>query len=153
MADPQSSSSSFTAKPDVESQKARSNASHMWLVLHPHGVTDAVLNHQYPGDGTPESPYVVDFLPKDASNAMQYPQYKKWTITLLQAFATLAVAFVSTAYSGGISDVLMYFHVSTIVSILGVSLFVLGFAIGPLLWAPLSGMYLEKRGTIKGVKA
>ncbi|KAH6636532.1 major facilitator superfamily domain-containing protein [Chaetomium tenue] len=146
MADPESSSSSFTAKepvltsnsPDVESQQGRNNPSHWFLVCHPDGVTDAVLNHAYPGHGTPESPYVVDFLIQDGSNPMQYSRTKKWTITLLQALATLAVAFVSTAYSGGVYEIIRYFHVSTIVAILGVSLFVLGFAIGPLLWAPLS---------------
>jgi hypothetical protein len=149
MADPESSSSSsFTAKepvltsssPDVESQQGRNNPSHWFLVRHPDGVTDAVLNHAYPGQGTPESPYVVDFLPQDGSNPMLYSRTKKWAITMLQALATLAVAFVSTAYSGGVSEIIRYFHVSTIVAILGVSLFVLGFAIGPLLWAPLSGM-------------
>ncbi|KAK4157940.1 putative transporter mfs2 [Chaetomidium leptoderma] len=145
MANPHSSASSFTAKepvilsgPDVESQEARNSPSHFFLLLHPDGVNDAVLNHHYPGEGTPESPYVVDFLPQDGSNPMQYSRTKKWTITMLQALATLAVAFVSTAYSGGISDIIRYFHVSTIVAILGVSLFVLGFAVGPLLWAPLS---------------
>jgi hypothetical protein len=152
MADPQSSVSSFTGKepaifssPDVESQQGRNNPSHWFLVLHPHGVTDAVLNHSYPGQGTPESPYVVDFLPQDGSNPMQYSRTKKWTITMLQALATLAVAFVSTAYSGGISEIIKYFHVSTIVAILGISLFVLGFAVGPLLWAPLSGMWSSRR--------
>jgi hypothetical protein len=152
MADPQSSVSSFTGKepaifssPDVESQQGRNNPSHWFLVLHPHGVTDAVLSHSYPGQGTPESPYVVDFLPQDGSNPMQYSRTKKWTITMLQALATLAVAFVSTAYSGGISEIIKYFHVSTIVAILGISLFVLGFAVGPLLWAPLSGMWSSRR--------
>jgi hypothetical protein len=144
MANPQSSSSSLTARPDVESQQpSNNNVSHWFLVTNPAGVTDAVLNHQYAGHGTPESPYVVDFLPQDASNPMQYPASKKWTITMLQALATLAVAFVSTAYSGGISEIIRYFHVTTTVAILGVSLFVLGFAIGPLLWAPLSGMFLS----------
>ncbi|KAH6849744.1 major facilitator superfamily domain-containing protein [Chaetomium sp. MPI-CAGE-AT-0009] len=145
MTDPQSSSSSFTVKepvlssgPDVESQQGRNNPSHWFLVRHQDGVTDAVLNYSYPGQGTPESPYVVDFLPQDGSNPMQYSRTKKWIITMLQALATLAVAFVSTAYSGGVYEIIRYFHVSTIVAILGVSLFVLGFAIGPLLWAPLS---------------
>ncbi len=148
MSEPEASSSSFVTKepvitsggPDVESQQGSSNPSHWFLILHPHGVTDAVLHYRYPGQGTPESPYVVDFLPQDGSNPQQYSNPKKWTITLLQAVATLAVAFVSTAYSGGIAEIIRYFHVSTIVAILGVSLFVFGFAVGPLLWAPLSGM-------------
>ncbi|KAL2188677.1 MFS general substrate transporter [Thermothelomyces heterothallicus CBS 203.75] len=144
MAQPQSSSSSITVKeavnsgPDVEAQQGRNNPPHWFLVLRPDGVTDAVLNYRYPGEGTAESPYVVDFLPQDASNPTQFSRGKKWAITLLQAVATLAVTFVSTAYTGGISEVIRYFRVANIVAILGVSLFVLGFAVGPLLWAPLS---------------
>lgn len=131
-----------SAAADVESQQhGHNNPPHWFLVLHPSGVTDAVLHYRYPGEGTPAAPYVVDFLPHDASNPLQYSTGKKWLITLLQALATLAVAFVSTAYSGGVAEIIRYFHVSTIVAILGISLFVLGFAIGPLLWAPLSGMF------------
>ncbi len=137
-----------SAAADVESQQqGHNNPPHWFLVLHPSGVTDAVLHYNYPGEGTPDSPYVVDFLPQDSSNPLQYSTSKKWLITLLQALATLAVAFVSTAYSGGIVEIIKYFHVSTIVAILGISLFVLGFAIGPLLWAPLSGMSLYSEVT------
>lgn len=38
-------------------------------------------------------------------------------------------------------EVVYGFHTSTEVATLGVSLYVLGFAVGPLLWAPLSEMY------------
>ena len=55
--------------------------------------------------------------------------------------ATLAVAFVSSAYSGAVDQILTTFHVGDEVATLGISLFVLGFAIGPLLWAPLSELY------------
>lgn len=37
-----------------------------------------------------------------------------------------------------------HFHVSTEVGILGISLYVLGFATGPILWAPLSELYGRK---------
>ena len=60
---------------------------------------------------------------------------------MIAAVATLAVAFVSSAYTGGIEQIIEQFHVSEEVVTLGVSLFVLGFAIGPLLWAPLSELY------------
>ena len=42
---------------------------------------------------------------------------------------------------GGLREFLFEFQVSTTIITLGVSLFVLGFAIGPLLWAPLSELY------------
>lgn len=122
----------------MESQVSRTKATHFSLLLDQAGLDDAVLNHKYAGEGTTESPYLVEFLPNDPRNPITFSQTKKWTITVLQAIATLAVAFVSTAYSGGLSEILKDFRVSTQVSILGVSLFVLGFAIGPLFWAPLS---------------
>ncbi|KAK3109417.1 hypothetical protein LTR53_017355 [Teratosphaeriaceae sp. CCFEE 6253] len=57
------------------------------------------------------------------------------------AIATLAVAFVSSAYSGGAEEVIMEFGCSQELFTLGISFFVLGFAIGPLLWAPLSELF------------
>lgn len=126
---------------DLESQKENTHVSHFKLVFDPAGVDSRVLNHTYRGEGTADSPYIVDFLPDDARNPLRYPKWKKWTIAMLQAIATLAVTFVSTGYSGGIGEILAYFRISQEVAILGISLFVLGFAIGPLLWAPLSGKF------------
>lgn len=123
----------------MESQKAQNRVPHLRLVFNPAGVSPDVLQHHYPGAGTEESPFVVDFLPEDAHNPFTFPRWKKWSITVLQAVATLAVAFVSTAYAGGMSEVVELFGVSSEIAILGISLFVCGFAIGPLLWAPLSG--------------
>ncbi|KAM0342228.1 hypothetical protein ACHAPU_009633 [Fusarium lateritium] len=139
---PASSASSTTANgTDLESQNTKATASHFSLILDQAGVTDAVLNYKYAGNGTSDSPYLVEFLPKDPRNALNFSQSKKWFITILQAIATLAVAFASTAYSGGLTSILMEFRVSTEVVILGISMFVLGFAIGPLFWAPLSELY------------
>lgn len=150
-----SASSSITANEnparsdiDAEAQQPRKGVSHVSLVLDQAGVTPEVLNYPYLGEGTPQKPYIVDFLPQDTRNPLQFPQWKKWTITILQAIATLAVALVSTAYSGGIFDVIIEFRVSTELAILGLSVFVLGFAIGPLLWAPLSGMIAPEKGKV-----
>lgn len=113
-----------------------------WRVVASHSlVTSAVLNHRYDGAGTEQDPYVVDFIPDDPRNPMAFSLLKKWTITLLVAFATLAVSFVSSAYTGGVEQIIRQFGASQEVVTLGVSLFVLGFAIGPLLWAPLSELY------------
>ena len=142
MSRPASETSSVTAtEADIESQSSRNRTSHFSLVFDPAGVTPVVQAHKYPGAGTPESPFIVEFLPDDAHNAMTFPAWKKWTFTILQAVATLAVTFVSTAYSGGVSEIIRDFGISTEVAILGISLFVLGFAVGPLFWAPLSELY------------
>lgn len=108
--------------------------SHLQIVASHSLVTEAVLSHDYEGSGTEEDPYVVEFIPDDPRDPMGFSMLKKWTLTVLVAFATLAVSFVSSAYTGGVREILMQFRVSTEVVTLGVSLFVLGFAIGPLLW-------------------
>ncbi|KAL2410392.1 Major facilitator superfamily multidrug transporter mdrA [Exophiala dermatitidis] len=104
-------------------------------------ITEDVLNHEYRGSGTEDDPYVVEFIPNDPRNPMEFSQLKKWFITMTVAIATLAVAFVSSSYSGSAKEVIQEFHISQEVYTLGISLFVLGFALGPLLWAPLSELY------------
>ncbi|KAI1504251.1 major facilitator superfamily transporter [Biscogniauxia marginata] len=142
--DPSSSSSSVTMtepERDVESRQPRDGLSYFKRQFDQAGVTPAVLEWKYRGAGTEEDPFVVDFLPDDPKNPMKFPTWKKWFITILQAIAVLAVAFVSTAYSGGISYVIKEFKIDSEIAILGISLFVTGFALGPLMWAPLSEMY------------
>lgn len=128
---------------DLETQKTVTfpKVSHWRLLVDRPLVTDAVRNHKYNGTGTQDDPYVVEFLPDDPRNAANFSPLKKWTITVVVAIATLAVAFCSSAYTGGIRELLIQFRCSQEVATLGVSLFVLGFAIGPLFWAPLSEMY------------
>ena len=141
---PISSASSATvteAGRDLESNNAKKGMSYFKRQFDQAGVTEAVLEWTYAGAGTEENPYVVDFLPDDPKNPMAFSTRKKWFITVLQAFAVLAVAFVSTAYSGGISEVLREFGVDQEIGILGISLFVVGFAVGPLIWAPLSELF------------
>jgi hypothetical protein len=118
-----------------------SRISHFQRVLHQGALNADIINHNYKGSGTEDDPFVVTWLDDDPVNPMNYSLALKWTITMLVAIATLAVAFVSSAYSGGIAEILEEFHVVQIIGTLGISLFVLGFAIGPLMWAPLSGEF------------
>ena len=129
---------------DVESNRSTSASkknSFFGVVFDQAGITNEVINHPYQGDGTPEDPYQVDFLPQDPRNGMTFKPGYKWTITLLEAFATLAVSFTSSVYSGAVESIMIDFQPSEEVAILGVSMFVLGFAIGPLIWAPFSELY------------
>ncbi|KAJ2970532.1 hypothetical protein NUW58_g9666 [Xylaria curta] len=106
-------------------------------------ITPAVLAFNYKGQGTPEDPYVVDFLPDDSRNPFLFPSWFKWSITVFKAIAVLAVAFVSTAYSSAVGDIVDEFHItSPELAISGISLFVLGFAVGPVFWAPLGEIML-----------
>ncbi|KAF4995488.1 hypothetical protein FGRMN_5109 [Fusarium graminum] len=120
---------------------ARTKIPYWRLVADQTGITPEVQNYKYDGSGTEEDPYLVKWIPNDPRNPMAFSQVKKWFITLTVAITTLAVALVSSAYTGGIRQIIMEFQISQEVATLGVSLFVLGFAIGPLLWAPLSEMF------------
>ena len=129
---------------DVEGQKGSpvgKKVPHWRLVWSQSLVTDEVLNHQWKGSGTEDDPYVVGYIENDPRNPMGFSEVKKWSITMLVAIATLAVAFVSTAYTGSTAEIVATFNTSNEVVTLGVSLFVLGFAVGPLMWAPMSELY------------
>ncbi|GIL79696.1 hypothetical protein Vretimale_12271 [Volvox reticuliferus] len=93
---------------------------------------------EYPGSGVDNDPYIVDFLDDDAANPQLWPSLYKWALTLFVSIATLAVGFCSSAYAGAAGGIMTFFGTSPEVTTLGISLFVLGFALGPLIWAPLS---------------
>ena len=111
---------------DATSLSKSKKTSHWQLVSSHALLTPAVLNHKYNGSGTEEDPYRVEFIPNDPRDPMGFAMWKKWTITLLVAFATLAVAFVSSAYTGGVDQIIQELHTSDEIVVLGVSLFVLG---------------------------
>ena len=61
--------------------------------------------------------------------------------TSLYGLCTMTAAWASSSYSSGTPLVARQFHVDEEVATLGTTLFLLGFGIGPLLWAPLSEVY------------
>ncbi|KAH8927750.1 MFS general substrate transporter [Atractiella rhizophila] len=101
----------------------------------------------YPGLGTKASPYVVSFAPNDPQkqNPLEFSTAKKYTITMMTALATLCIAYCSSAFAGAISAMLSYFGVSRELLTAGLSLYVLGFALGPLVWAPLSELFGRRK--------
>lgn len=101
-------------------------------------ITWEILNYEYAGSGTEEEPYVVSWLPHDPRDPMQFSMARKVTTVLATAFATFVVSLASSAYSGSIQSIISHFNVSEEVATSGLSLFVFGFSVGPILWAPLS---------------
>jgi len=57
---------------------------------------------------------------------------------------TFVITFASSVFSTATQPTAQEFGVSTEVMILGTSLFVLGFAVGPIIWGPLSELYGRK---------
>ncbi|KAF2491344.1 MFS general substrate transporter [Lophium mytilinum] len=107
-------------------------------------LDDDVCNRNYAGNGTHDDPYIIDYLHNDRQDAMNFSKGRKWAIAVLQSLSTFAVTFASSVYVSGIEGVVQRFEVSKEVATLGLSLFVFGFALGPLIWAPLSEVYGRK---------
>jgi len=70
--------------------------------------------------------------PDDPENPMNWPTRKKWVSTMALACLTFTITFASAVFSTATQVTAIEFGVSGEVMILGTSLFVLGFALGPL---------------------
>ncbi|KAL8810541.1 MAG: hypothetical protein Q9223_007733 [Gallowayella weberi] len=123
-------------------ENPKQKVTHMCLIFSHTLITEDVARYTYPGSGTQDDPFVVDWIPNDPRNPMTgIGKGMKWLITVIMALGTLSITFSSTAFSGAIPQIQKDFHASTELSILSVSLFVLGIAIAPMTWAPLSELY------------
>ncbi|ROT43295.1 major facilitator superfamily transporter [Sodiomyces alkalinus F11] len=93
----------------------------------------------YPPPLPEQEEYVVEFDgPDDPMHAQNWPLRKKMMTAVILGFTTLTSAFASSIFSAATGPVSQEYSVSSEVGLLGVSLYVLGFAFGPTLWAPLS---------------
>lgn len=141
----------FSITPQISSAmadkggKSSERIPHHRLVLSQTLLTDDVVQHAYSGSGTATDPCIVDWIPDDARNPMNMAKGMKWTITVIMALGTLSVTFSSTAFSGALPQIQEDLHTSLELSVLSVSLFVLGFSIAPMTWAPMSEHFGRQR--------
>ncbi|KAF2710442.1 MFS general substrate transporter [Pleomassaria siparia CBS 279.74] len=77
--------------------------------------------------------------PDDPENPMNWPTSKKWRLIFVLALVTLVTPLASSFFAPGVPLVMRTFQVSSnIIAALVVSIYLLGFAIGPLIIAPMS---------------
>ncbi|KAK3381165.1 major facilitator superfamily domain-containing protein [Podospora didyma] len=104
-------------------------------------VTPRMLEHDYKGTGTRYDPYQVMFLEDDPRDPMGFPPWLRWVLCVAAGYVTFSVAFLSSAFTGSIRDIAQDLGASPESATLGLSLFLLGFVLGPLVWAPSSELY------------
>ncbi|CAH0039979.1 unnamed protein product [Clonostachys rhizophaga] len=86
--------------------------------------------------------FIVDFDgADDPYHPINWPTHKKILTTLLYGMITMSATWASSSYSAGTDLIAKEFHVSPQVATLGTTLYLFGFGLGPLLWAPLSEVY------------
>ncbi|KAK9237823.1 major facilitator superfamily domain-containing protein [Lipomyces kononenkoae] len=111
------------------------------------------------GGGRPYPPmppardqYVVEYSgPDDPDHPLNWSSRKKLKIMAILGFSTMGVAWGSSIFASATLQVAEKFHVGLVVAILGMSLYVFGFASGPLFWAPISEMYGRRLPLLIGV--
>lgn len=88
-------------------------------------------------------PNIVDWDgPDDPNNPQNWPAKKKWSIIAALGAITLITPLASSFFAPGVPQVLRAFHeTSNLIASFVVSVYILGFALGPLVIAPMSEMY------------
>lgn len=100
-------------------------------ILRDQGITTPEIESwHYKGSGTEEDPYAVTWIDNDPRNPMNFNEAYKWQCVLGSAISVLAVSLNSSMFSGGLKGLIAQYSVSQEVGTLGLSLFVLGFALG-----------------------
>ncbi|KAL9088164.1 MAG: hypothetical protein Q9165_006291 [Trypethelium subeluteriae] len=105
----------------------------------------------YPAMLPEKEEYVVEFDgPDDPLHAQNWPFSTKMIISGILIFDSLAATLSSSIFSNAAPAIEQEFHVGREVATLGTSLFVLGYAFGPIIWAPVSELYGRRVPIILG---
>jgi DHA1 family multidrug resistance protein-like MFS transporter len=92
---------------------------------------------------------IVDWYgPDDSENPQNWSTGKKVWVTFEICLLTFSVYIGSAIYTAGIEDVSAVFGVSRVAATLGLTLFVVGYGVGPMLWSPMSEVPQIGRGPI-----
>ena len=84
----------------------------------------------------------VDFPPGDPENPFNFSKTRKWCITILGVLFTAEVAATASAYVPGIPSMERDLNITNHeLSMLGIAVYPLGFALPPLVLAPLSEVF------------
>ncbi|KAF2442775.1 MFS general substrate transporter [Karstenula rhodostoma CBS 690.94] len=92
-----------------------------------------------------EKSYLVELSGEDdPANAKNWRFSHKMIAALILGFDTLVASWGSSVYSAAVTPVALEFGVGSVISLLGLTLYICGFATGPLAFGPLSEFYGRK---------
>lgn len=76
--------------------------------------------------------------PDDPENPKNWKNPYKWFITMTVAWMCLVVSFGSSLYTTGIEHIMVEFKASQVLALSGLTFYLLGLSLGPVLGAPMS---------------
>ncbi|KAH8892539.1 major facilitator superfamily transporter [Thozetella sp. PMI_491] len=116
---------------------------------------DDTDDHDEDNDGdekTALKAFRVDFYPGDPADPKNWSLKYRILVTAIFAYTTLATGIYSTAYSSGITQMSAELQViDTSTPLLGISLYLVGLALGALIMAPLSETFGRRPMYIAGL--
>lgn len=92
-------------------------------------------------DGLEKEYKLVTFTPGDPENPKNWSKLYKWYCTMVVAITCFVVALASSIVTADLIGVEETFDVSEEVALLTITVFVVGFGVGPVFFAPLSEIY------------
>ncbi|KAK8217587.1 hypothetical protein M8818_001345 [Zalaria obscura] len=102
------------------------------------------LAHGEKAHAQDKDPFLVTFEPGDQANPKNWSTaYRSW-ITFQLGMLALAASLGSSIISPAEQVIAAYVGISDEVAVLAISFYILGFAFGPLLWAPVSEIWGRK---------
>ncbi|KAI1411776.1 putative bicyclomycin resistance protein [Hypoxylon sp. FL1857] len=117
--------------------RVRSNNGHGCADLEEGDATDDTLTSSHPQ--AEKDPFEVSWDgDDDPLNPRRISNVRKWLMVITVGMGSLCVTCTSSIYASTYGQMNPEFHLSSEVGTLGLSLFVLGIALGPLLMSPLS---------------
>jgi hypothetical protein len=94
--------------------------------------------------GTPDTGLdykLVAFAPGDPEDPKNWSKLYKWYITMVVAVTCFVVALCSSIITSDVGGVSESFGVSHEAALVPISVFVVGFGVGPMIFAPLSEVF------------
>ncbi|KAK5062779.1 hypothetical protein LTR84_004854 [Exophiala bonariae] len=83
----------------------------------------------------------LDFAPGDLENPKDWSTGRRWYCTVVAILLVVNATFASSSPSGCLVGIAEEFHISRVAAGLVITLFLLGYCAGPLIFAPLSEFY------------
>ncbi|ODV82059.1 putative transporter [Suhomyces tanzawaensis NRRL Y-17324] len=97
------------------------------------------------------APYAVSFDgPDDPTHPQNYSPFRKALYTFCVAYNALCLTVGSAMFSQAAPAIEKIFHIGPATATLGTSLYVMGFASGPIMFGPLSELYGRKSPLLVG---
>ncbi|KAL9597746.1 MAG: hypothetical protein Q9219_004940 [cf. Caloplaca sp. 3 TL-2023] len=141
---PANSSNLITSNNEQDIEKIASSGSHISRIQTLSRRQPAQFTHPLSHTKTTQG-VLVDFEgPEDPYRPINWPFRKKVITTILYGFTTMGSTWASSVYSPAVNQISEQYNVGTQVSLVGLSVLLVGFGLGPLIWAPLSEVFGRK---------